>query len=71
MEKFGKMEIDASEIPSEKMMFSNEKVAVKKADLELAELKLSMATAYAEEGKSLSNTPRKVLKKRMNMRQEK
>lgn len=51
MEKFEKMEIDASEIPSEKMMFNNEKVAVKKTDLKLAELKLSMATAYAEEGK--------------------
>ena len=51
MEKLGKMKIEAREIPFEKMLFSNEKVAVKKTDLELAELKLSMATAYAEEGK--------------------
>lgn len=61
MEKFGKMEIDASEIPSEKMMFSNEKVAVKKSDLELAELKLSMATAYAEEGKKFVKYAKKSL----------
>lgn len=61
MERFERMEIDASEIPSEKMMFNNEKVVVKKTDLKLAELKLSMATAYAKEGKKFVKCAKKSL----------